>query len=125
MKFGTLRKSANSFMERILIYTVVELQPINLRLAAMKELVAKWLVEMAEYISSNPQFIINGSRCAGFLKHWTATEKILRIYKRSDKSCLMIQKTNLSIQKRVKIRMTLNQSQIQMYFFLVTVIDHN
>ena len=43
----------------------MELQPINLRLAALKELGAKWLVEMGEYISSNPQFIVNSFRCAG------------------------------------------------------------
>ena len=43
----------------------MELQPVNLRLAALKELGAKWLVEMADYISNNPQFIVNGFRRAG------------------------------------------------------------
>ena len=43
----------------------MELQPINLHLATLKELGAKWLVEMAEHISSTPQFIVNGFRCAG------------------------------------------------------------
>ena len=31
----------------------------------MRELSARWLVEMAEYISDNPQFIINGFIRAG------------------------------------------------------------
>lgn len=44
---------------------LVELQPINLSLACLKKLGAKWLVEMAEYISDNPQFIVHGFRCAG------------------------------------------------------------
>ena len=43
----------------------VELQPIKLCLAELKVLGAKWLVEMAEYISDNPQFIVNGFRHAG------------------------------------------------------------
>ena len=43
----------------------VELQPIKLCLAELKVLGAKWLVEMAEYISDNPQFIVNGFRRAG------------------------------------------------------------
>ena len=37
-----------------------ELQEINLGLLALKELGAKWLVNMAEYITRNPQFIVNG-----------------------------------------------------------------
>ena len=49
-------------------FEVVELQPINLGMPILKEIGAKWLVEMADYISDNPQFIINGfirSRIAG------------------------------------------------------------
>ena len=37
-----------------------ELQPISLGLPALKELGAQWLVEMYEYISDNPVFIVNG-----------------------------------------------------------------
>ncbi len=37
-----------------------ELQPINLGMPVLKHIGAKWLVEMAEYISDNPQFIANG-----------------------------------------------------------------
>ena len=37
-----------------------ELQPISLGLPALKELGAQWLVEMFEYISDNPVFIVNG-----------------------------------------------------------------
>ena len=39
---------------------MVELQPIDLGLPALKEIGAKWLVDMASYVSENPQFIING-----------------------------------------------------------------
>ena len=38
----------------------VELQPIDLSLPLLKELGAKWLVEMFEYITSNPQIVVNG-----------------------------------------------------------------
>ena len=37
-----------------------ELQPIDLSMPQLKELGAKWLVKMAEYISANPNFIVNG-----------------------------------------------------------------
>ena len=37
-----------------------ELQPINLAMPVLKEVGAEWLVEMADYISDNPQFIVNG-----------------------------------------------------------------
>ncbi len=38
----------------------LELEPINLGLPALKEIGAKWLVDMAAYISDNPQTIVNG-----------------------------------------------------------------
>ena len=38
----------------------LELQLINLGMPAMKELGAKWLVNAAQYISDNPQIIVNG-----------------------------------------------------------------
>ena len=37
-----------------------ELQPIDLGMPIMKEIGAKWLVDMANYISNNPQSIVNG-----------------------------------------------------------------
>ena len=43
----------------------VAIQPVNLSMAAVKELSAKWLVDMFEYVSDNPQFIVNGFRRAG------------------------------------------------------------
>ena len=43
----------------------VELEPVSLNLPAMRELGAKWLVEMADYICQNPQFITNGFLRAG------------------------------------------------------------
>ena len=38
----------------------VELQPVDLSLAALRDLGGQWLVEMSEYISDNPQIIVNG-----------------------------------------------------------------
>ena len=37
-----------------------ELEPIELGMPLLKEVGAKWLVEMAEYISDNPQFVVHG-----------------------------------------------------------------
>ena len=37
-----------------------EIQPINLGMPILKEVSAKWLVGMVEYITSNLQFIVNG-----------------------------------------------------------------
>ena len=36
------------------------LNPIDLGMAQVKEVGAKWMVEMADYIGENPQFVING-----------------------------------------------------------------
>ena len=41
------------------------LQPINLGLPLLKELGAKWMVEMLEYFAANPQIIVNGFVKAG------------------------------------------------------------
>ncbi len=38
-----------------------------MRSAAMKVLTAKWLVEMGEYLSENPQIVFNGFRDTGIL----------------------------------------------------------
>ena len=43
----------------------VELEPVDLGLQVMKELGAKWLEEMYQYICDNPQFIVNGFLKAG------------------------------------------------------------
>ena len=37
-----------------------KLQPIEMGTPKMKEISAKWLVDMAKYISNNPQIIVNG-----------------------------------------------------------------
>ena len=37
-----------------------ELQPIEMGMPIMKEISAKWLVDLAEYMSDNPQIIVNG-----------------------------------------------------------------
>ena len=38
----------------------VELEPISLSLPQLKELGAKWLVDMFKHIADNPQIIVNG-----------------------------------------------------------------
>ena len=38
----------------------VELEPTELGIPLLKEVGAKWLVDMAEYVSDNPQFIVHG-----------------------------------------------------------------
>ena len=43
----------------------VDLEPIDFCMVSVKELSAKWLVEMSEYIANNPQFIVNGFRHSG------------------------------------------------------------
>ena len=42
-----------------------DLEPISLSLLILKELGAKWLVQMAEYFADNPQIIVNGFVKAG------------------------------------------------------------
>lgn len=46
----------------------VNIEPIDLSMAVMKEASASWLVEMWDYISDNPQFIVNGFLHAGISK---------------------------------------------------------
>lgn len=42
-----------------------ELEPISLDLAVLKELMAQWLVDMADYFAINPMIIVNGFVKAG------------------------------------------------------------
>ena len=51
----------------------------------LKVLGAKWLVEMAEYISDNPQFIVNGLGVLEFVQHWMATEKTMHQKEKTQK----------------------------------------
>lgn len=37
-----------------------QLQPVDLSMARLKELSGRWLVEMHQYISSNPELVVNG-----------------------------------------------------------------
>lgn len=53
-----------------------ELQPLNLCMAAVKELSVQWLVEMAEYIANNPQFIVNGFQHAGIPSALDGSEEV-------------------------------------------------
>lgn len=43
------------------------IQPVDMSFVAMKVWSAKWLVEMAEYLANNPEFMINGFKRAGIL----------------------------------------------------------
>ena len=49
-------------LEDVTYYTLV---PVELSLANMKNISAKWLVEATKYITGNPQFIVNGFVHAG------------------------------------------------------------
>jgi len=51
-----------------------QLQPVDLSLPALRELGAKWLVEMAEYISSNPSFIVKGFSRSGISRALDGTD---------------------------------------------------
>ena len=42
-----------------------DLEPVSLSLPILKELGAKWLVQMADYFTDNPQIIVNGFVKAG------------------------------------------------------------
>ena len=44
------------------------LNPVDLSLANMKNIFAKWLVEAAKYIADNPHFIVNGFARAGIFR---------------------------------------------------------
>ena len=41
------------------------IQPVDQSTGAIKEQSAKWLVDMAEHIADNPQFIVHGFLCGG------------------------------------------------------------
>lgn len=45
-----------------------ELQPVNLSMVRMKQLSAQWLVEMHDYITAHPEFIVNGFIRSGITK---------------------------------------------------------
>ena len=45
-----------------------KLQSINLGMPVLKELGAKWMVEMAEYFGGNPQIVVNGFVKAGIAR---------------------------------------------------------
>ena len=45
-----------------------ELEPVDLTMPVVKELCSKWIVEMFDYISSNPHMIVNGFLWAGISK---------------------------------------------------------
>jgi len=58
-------------------FEIVELEPVELSMAVMKEIRAQWLVDMAEYISNNPDFIVNGFSMQASLKHWVGKPSVI------------------------------------------------
>ena len=46
----------------------ISLEPIDMSMAVMKNISAKWFVKTAEYIADNPQFIVNGFIKAGICR---------------------------------------------------------
>ena len=42
-------------------------EEVDLRLSRMKPLLAKWIIEMAEYFTAHPEIILNGFAAAGIL----------------------------------------------------------
>ena len=56
----------------------VELVPVDLRLVVMRELL-EWLVEMFDYISNNPQFIISGFERAGIADPLDDAHKVMAV----------------------------------------------
>ena len=58
----TMNKPAKEFMKQLDCENAEaeDLQPIDLGHPVLKELGAKWLVKMFDYISENTQFIVNG-----------------------------------------------------------------
>ena len=57
----------------------VTLDAVDLSLAYMKNIGAKWLMEVAKYIADNPQFIVNGFTCAGIcraLDGWSSDDEL-------------------------------------------------
>ena len=49
-------------------FSTAELNPVDLSMAAMKEITGQWLVKMYDYISNNPDFIVNGFLHSGISK---------------------------------------------------------
>ena len=63
-----------------------EIQPVNLCMAVVKELSAHWLVEMAEYIANNLQFIVNGFQRPGILSALDGTKNLAHEGKSDEES---------------------------------------
>ena len=49
-------------------FSTAELNPVDLSMAAMKEITGQWLVKMYDYISNNPDFTVNGFLHSGISK---------------------------------------------------------
>ena len=81
----------------------VAVAPIDLSMGMMKEIGAKWLVDMASYISDNPQFIVNGFIHAGITKALNGEDindviqKMLLLYHIHMRNLMMTMKTICSL----------------------------
>ena len=83
-----------------------ELQPLDFSLAVVKELTAKWLVEMVEYLADNPQFMVLTSSVQVFQMFWMIMQE-----------WTWMQKMKMSYQKKV--------SHHVMQHFLLIMISYS
>ena len=93
-----------------------KLQPIDLGMPVMKEIGAKWLVDVADYIIDNPQFTVNGCLRSGITgaaddqmesdvthsrtlmpKSKILTMGVTTLATRKDRSSICIQHTTISV----------------------------
>ena len=66
-----------------------EIQPVNLCMAVVKELSTCWLVEMAEYIADNPQFIINDFQHPGISSALDGTKNLVHEHNADEESDML------------------------------------
>ena len=69
-------------------------------MAVMKEIGAKCLVDMADYTSNNPQFIVNGFLHLAILKPWTERLTMTHLYPTQMKL-----KVNLMMKRKMLVMM--------------------
>lgn len=92
----------------------VELQPIDLNFPLLKEVGAKWLVEMSDYsmyISDNPQFIVNGCLCWYFRSYTDSTAD------KDDNDLIYLKVQKLMI-KLVMIKLAINKWNVEAIQFV-------
>ena len=82
-----------------------ELQPIQLGMQVMKDVGAKWLVELADNISNNPQFLVNGFIHSGITGAIDGTESD------TDKTITMILMMGVTTSAAMNLMMTTTDIQ--------------